>query len=109
MAGSHAEATYAPLTKTDVYAIKALADGKADANQQIDALNLIIDRLAETYDLCHRPLPGKDGLSIALASAFVDGRRSVGIQIRRIITHSVKALVPDDPKAPTKVDGDLKV
>jgi hypothetical protein len=100
------DASYAPLTKSDVYAIKALAEGKAEPAQQIDALNWIISTLCETYDLEYRPLGKPDGMAIAMAMALIDGKRSVGLQLRRIIAQSMKVLVPEDQPA-TKPTGDL--
>lgn len=96
------EASYAPLTKSDVYAIKALAEGKAEPAMQIDALNLIIERICGTYDLSYRP----DSMGGQRATEFSEGKRSVGLQIRRIIAQPMKVLVPDDA-AQQKQNGDL--
>jgi len=64
-----------------IAAIKALAEGKARPDQQINALNFILDDLARTYDLSFRP----DEAGGDRDTAFAEGRRFVGLQIRRII------------------------
>lgn len=98
------EAAYAPLTKSDVYAIKALAEGKADPGQQVAALNWIIQTLLGTYDWPYRP----DGMGGERATHLYLGKQHAGLQLRRIIAQPMKLLVPDGPDHPAKVDGDLK-
>lgn len=84
---------YAPLTRADIYAIKALAEGKADAAQQVDALNWIIGTLLGTYDSPYRP----DSFGGARASDYNAGKQAAGLQIRRVIAQPLKVLLPDEP------------
>lgn len=63
----------------DINAIKALAAGKASEGQQKRALDLIIYRIAGTYDLSFRP-----GLDGERATCFAEGKRHVGNQIVRL-------------------------
>jgi hypothetical protein len=65
-----------------VAAVKALAEGKARDDQQKIVLNYIIDNLAGTYDLSYRP----DVDGGARDTAFAEGRRFVGLELRRIIS-----------------------
>lgn len=71
-----------------VAALKAMGKGTARPDQQIAALNFIIETLAGTYDLSFRP----DDKGGERDSAFAEGRRFVGLQLRRVIASSFKAL-----------------
>jgi len=71
-----------------VTAIKALESGLARSDQQKTALAFIIDVLAGTYDLSYRP----DDLGGERDTAFAEGRRSVGLTLRRIIMRPVDEL-----------------
>jgi len=62
------------------YAIKALATGTANDNQQKLAVDYIINALCGTYDLSYRP--GEDG---DRQTTFAEGRRFVGLQIVKFI------------------------
>lgn len=64
-----------------VAALKALGKGEARADQQVAALNFIIEGLAGTYDLSFRP----DDAGGSRETDFAEGRRLVGLQIRRAI------------------------
>ena len=63
--------------KADVYAIKAMAAGTADAEQQKRALRWIIEEAAGTYDLHYRP--------DSRETDFALGRGHVGQQIVKLI------------------------
>jgi hypothetical protein len=71
-----------------VAALKALGEGKARADQQVRAANFIIENLAGTYDLSFRP----DDKGGERESAFAEGRRFVGLQIRRVIAQPFEKL-----------------
>lgn len=71
-----------------VAAIKALAEGKASAVQQKLALDWIISELCRTYDVSFRP----DDAGGDRDTAFAEGRRFVGLQIRRVITRPADEL-----------------
>jgi hypothetical protein len=62
----------APYEEADVYAIKALAAGKANEGQQQRALAWIINTLCGTYDMPYRPGEGGDRDTVfACAKMFV--------------------------------------
>jgi hypothetical protein len=71
-----------------VAALKALGRGQARPDQQITALNFVIERLAGTYDLSFRP----DDLGGERDTAFSEGRRFVGLQLRRVFTSPFEVL-----------------
>lgn len=77
MARKIADPLIVPLNKHDVYAIKALREGKANPEQQKQALDFIIRDLAGTYDLSYRP----GGEEASRATAFAEGRRFVGLKL----------------------------
>lgn len=54
-----------------VMAIKALARGEADANQQRVALQFIIEEVCKTYDMSYHPGSDRD-------TTFAEGKRHVG-------------------------------
>ena len=58
----------------EVYAIKALAAGTANADQQKRALDWIIKQAAHAYDLSYRFDSDRE-------TAFAEGSRWVGLQI----------------------------
>jgi hypothetical protein len=66
----------------DVGAIKALARGDASPEQQRRAMNWIINKAAMTYQDTYAP-PDSD---------FFQGRRSVGLQIVKLVNMPVDAL-----------------
>lgn len=61
-----------------VAALKSLALGTADEDQQIRALKFIIDEICLTYDMSYRPDSERD-------TAFAEGKRYVGNAILRAI------------------------
>lgn len=75
-------APYAPAQyeKADVNAIKAVAEGVADADQQKRAMSFIINNVCRTYDLSY--CPGTDG---DRNTAMAEGRRFVGLQLVKFI------------------------
>lgn len=70
----------APYDDAVIYALRALADGKASAGQQQAALKWIIEQAAKAYDVSYRP--GADG---DRETAFAEGRRFVGLQIVKVM------------------------
>lgn len=64
--------------KADCTALIALAAGSANEFQQRRILDLIVNRLAETYGLSYRP--GDDR-----ATCFAEGKRFVGLQIVKLL------------------------
>lgn len=68
----------APYSEPEVRAIKALAQGVANEGQQKMALNWIITGAAGTYDQSF--IPGEPD-----TTAFREGRRSVGLQVVKLI------------------------
>lgn len=63
--------------KPDVYALQALAEGKATSDQQKRALQWIVD-CAGTYDLSYRPDSPDQ-------TVFAEGKRFVGLQIVKLL------------------------
>ncbi|GJD92927.1 hypothetical protein [Methylobacterium iners] len=81
---------WTPITpdRFDVFALKALQEGKASEGQQKRALALIITQIAATYDLPFRP-GGSEG---DRATAFASGKQFVGQQIVRLLNFDVDRL-----------------
>ena len=67
-------------TIADAYAIKALADGTAEPEQQKRALEWIVEHAACKDELSFRPVD--DG---GRNTAFGEGRRFVGLQIVKLL------------------------
>jgi hypothetical protein len=67
----------APYEEADVYAIKALAAGKASEGQQQRALGWIVNILCGTYDMSYRPGSERD-------TTFAEGKRHVGNQLVKL-------------------------
>jgi hypothetical protein len=65
----------------DIYAIKALHKGEADASQQARALDWIIKNAAASNELSFRS--DQDGGE--RETAFAEGRKFVGMQILKMI------------------------
>lgn len=80
----------------DAAALKALASGTADKHQQVRAIRWIVERAAMTYDQAF--VPGS-----ADVTAFIEGRRSVGNQIVKLVNLDLVALkkAASGRKAPT--------
>ena len=73
-----------------VAAIKALSEGKATEYQQKLAFQYIVEVLSGAFDLSFRP----DELGGERDTAFAEGRRSVGLTLRRIILRPMDELAP---------------
>ena len=71
--------------KPDVRALQALARGEANGIQQLRALDWIVTKAAMTYDQSF--VPGK-----ADVVNFLEGRRSVGNQIVKLLKLNLSAL-----------------
>lgn len=81
----------------DIWAIKALYQGKASEGQQKRALDLIINRIAATYDLAFRP-GGPEG---ERTTCFASGKQFVGQQVVRLINFDTRLLKPGDREPTT--------
>lgn len=79
----------------DVYAIKALAAGKANEGQQQRALAWIVNVLCDTNALSFRPYSPRE-------TDFAEGKRHVGIQIRKLVELPVSALVKPPKRSPNE-------
>jgi len=82
-------------TKEEVAALKALAEGKADARQQRLSIVYICNTLCRTHDLLY--VPGD-----ADQTAFLNGRGFVGNKILKILKIPTGKLdvLDDEEKAP---------
>jgi hypothetical protein len=69
----------APYTEADVMALKALAAGNANERQQQQALRWIVQAAAGVDDLSFQPG------SADRETAFMEGRRFVGLQCRKLV------------------------
>jgi hypothetical protein len=67
--------------KIDITALIALSQGAANEFQQKRILDLLINRLCETYGLSYRP----GGPEADRDTAFAEGKRFVGTQIVKLI------------------------
>lgn len=83
----------AKLDEDEIRAIKALAKGVANDAQQKRALDIIIAKMARTYDLSFRPGDGRH-------TDFSEGKRFVGLQLVGVIN----MVMPEkpDPARPTR-------
>lgn len=70
-----------PFEKVAVHALRAMSHGTATADQQKIALEFIVVKLCETDGLSFRP----DDLGGAPATQFAEGKRFVGLQLRKFI------------------------
>lgn len=71
----------APYIVADIYAIKALRTGTANAIQQQRALDWIMHIACEVDHASYRPGSSDD-------TAFAEGKRHIGLQIRKLETMS---------------------
>lgn len=69
----------------DAHCLQALQRGEADAQQQRRALDVIVHKLAGTYDEQFVPRESD-------TSAYLMGRRSVGLQIVKLLKVDLAAL-----------------
>jgi hypothetical protein len=80
------------LNKADAIAIKAMAEGEATADQQKRALEAIIYRIACSDDLSYRA----DDHGGERDAAFAEGKRYVGLQIKKLIHTRLDILLGQD-------------
>lgn len=73
------------FTLAEASAVQAMVRGEASADQQLRVLDLVINKLARTYDLSYRPDSDRD-------TAFAEGGRFVGLQLVTMTKVSVDAL-----------------
>lgn len=72
----------------DVSALKGLAAGTANPEQQQRALKWIIENACATYELSYRPTSDRD-------TTFAEGRRFVGLQIVKALHLDLSTLRKD--------------
>lgn len=63
---------------SEIYALKQLAGGTADARMQVKALKAIVEKVCGTYDLGWHPNGDHE-------SSFAAGRRFAGLQIVKAV------------------------
>lgn len=78
MTAAHEPAKY---DLADIYAIRALEQGQASEAQQRRVLEWIVHNASNYHDLSYR----EDGNGGDRATAFAEGRRFVGLQIRKLL------------------------
>ncbi len=78
--------------KADVAALQAMRRGEANADQQVRALEFILDTICDIDGMSFRP--GSDG---DRDTAFAEGRRFVGNQIVKL-TKLPLSKIKDNPK-----------
>ena len=77
--------TPAPYEIADLSAVKALAAGTANEQQQKRALDWILIHVCGTYEMTYRPESDRD-------TAFAEGRRFVGLQIVKALHFNLDVL-----------------
>lgn len=80
----------------DASAVQAMVRGEATPDQQLRFLNLVISKLAGTYDLSFRP-GGEDGRR---DTDFAEGKRYVGLQLVTMTKVDVAELERREREAP---------
>lgn len=68
---------YFDATPAEVAALRAMMTGQADADQQMRGMKCIVEKISQAYQPSYRP-NDKGG---DRASAYLEGRRSVGLWI----------------------------
>lgn len=81
-------ALFVSYEDADVMAVKALAAGTANEGQQRRALAFVVNRLARANELSFRPESQRE-------SDFAEGRRFVGLQLRKLVELSVDMLLTE--------------
>lgn len=69
------------VDKADVIALQMVAMGKGEAAHQRRVIEILVNKLADTYNLSFRS--DKDGGE--RATAFAEGRRFVGLQLVKLL------------------------
>lgn len=77
----------------DAAAIKAWAQGTASPEQQKRAFNFVVYQLAGIGKLAFHP-------GDSHATAFKDGRRSVGVHLAHLVATPLEKLKPTTPRGP---------
>ena len=80
--------------KFDAACIQALARGEADSRQQQHALKVIVEQLAGTYE--HTFVPRETETTM-----YLEGRRSVGLQIVKLVKVDLALIKNTHPQSPT--------
>ncbi len=89
-----------PHKIADVAAVQAIASGTASPDQQINGMRWIIETACMTYDETFHPESDR-------ASAFMQGRRFVGLKLVLMVKVSVNALLKrENPNATLSEQGD---
>ncbi len=83
------------LNKADAMAIKAMAEGTATPDQQKRALDAIIYRVACVDDLSYRA----DDHGGERDGAFAEGKRYVGLQLKKLVATRLDILLGQDKPA----------
>lgn len=84
----------------ELYAIRNLAKGEATPDQQKKAFRVIVEKIASTDDFSYRP----DNMGGDRITNFNEGRRYVGLQVRKLATAPVNLLIEVDHQRKEKVD-----
>jgi hypothetical protein len=82
--------------KFDASCIQALARGDADGRQQLHALKVIVEKLAGTYE--HTFVPRETETTV-----YLEGRRSVGLQIVKLVKVDLAQVKDIEPQSPPPV------
>ena len=67
--------------KADVIAIQRVAAGNGEASHQQRVIDILVNKIAETYNLSFRP----DDDGGERATAFAEGKRYVGSQLVKLM------------------------
>jgi len=84
------------INKADAIAIRAVAEGDATPDQQRRAIEAIIGRVACTDDMSFRA-EDHGGM---YETAFAEGKRYVGLQIRKLLNTPLHILTGENTSPP---------
>lgn len=79
----------------DAAAVQAVANGIADEVQQKRAMSWVVNNLCRTYDSTFFPESERN-------SVFADGKRSVGLQLVKLIKINVSKITKKGKQQPTE-------
>lgn len=79
---AHLPAQWEPA---DVRAIQSLASGEATPEMQKRALDFMINKICQTYDLSYRPESDRE-------TVFAEGRRFTGLQLVKLLSINLAAI-----------------